>query len=62
MTEKQLYTVGEFLAAFGIGRTTFYAEVKAGRLRMVKLGTASRVTRAAAEAWVAQLPQHSEVA
>ncbi len=62
MTEKQLYTVTEFCAAYGIGRTTFYAEVKAKRLRMVKLGSGSRVTRTDAEAWVAQLPQQSAVA
>ena len=55
-TTKELYTVREFCDAFGNGRTTFYAEVKAGRLRLVKIGTASRVTRADADSWVASLP------
>lgn len=55
MSEKQLYTVQEFCDVHGIGRTTFYAEVKAGRLRLVKVGSASRVTRVDAQAWVASL-------
>ena len=59
---KELYTVREFCDTFGIGRTTFYAEVKAGRLRIVKIGTASRVTRADADAWVASLPSATDAA
>lgn len=60
--EIELYTVEEFLKAFGISRTAFYGEVRAGRLRMVKFGVSSRVTRADAMAWVNALPSHTAVA
>jgi len=53
---KQLYSVAEFCEAYGIGRTTFYAEVNAGRLRIVKLGTLTRVRVSDAENWADNLP------
>lgn len=54
--QKELYSVAEFMAAFGISRSAFYAEVRAGRLRLVKFGATSRVKRADALAWVENLP------
>jgi hypothetical protein len=49
---KRLYRVNEFLVAFGIGRTKFYSEVRAGRLRVVRLGErATRVLVEDAERW-----------
>ena len=53
---KELYTVTEFCEAYGIGRTTFYREVGEGKLRVVKIGAATRVRRADAEAWADALP------
>ena len=52
----ELMTVGDFLARYSIGRTSFYREVAAGRLRIRKFGTASRVARADAQAWADSLP------
>jgi excisionase family DNA binding protein len=52
----ELMTVGDFLARYAISRTEFYRQVKAGRIRLTKLGNASRVARSDAEAWVASLP------
>ena len=53
---KELYNVTEFCQTYGIGRTTFYAEVKAGRLRLTKVGSGTRVRRADAESWADSLP------
>ncbi len=53
---KEFYTVAQFCEAYGIGRTTFYAEVKAGRLRTVKIGAATRVRRTDADDWANSLP------
>jgi excisionase family DNA binding protein len=56
MIQHELFTVPQFCEAYGISRTTFYAEVKAGRLRIVKIGAATRVRRADAQAWADSLP------
>lgn len=52
----ELMTVGDFLTRYSISRTEFYRQVNAGRIRLTKLGSASRVARADAEAWAASLP------
>jgi hypothetical protein len=52
----ELMTVGDFLSRYAISRTQFYREVAANRIRLTKLGTASRVGRDDAEAWRAALP------
>jgi excisionase family DNA binding protein len=49
-------TVAEFLSRYSISRTEFYRQVNAGHIRLTKLGKASRVARADAEAWVQSLP------
>lgn len=46
------YTVNEFCAAHGIGRTTFYAELKAGRIRVVKCGRKTLVPKTENDAWL----------
>ena len=56
---KQFYTVAQFCEAYGIGRTTFYAEVKAGRLRTVKIGSSTRVRLTDADEWADNLPSQS---
>lgn len=48
-------TVKEFLSAFRISRTSFYHEINAGRLRIVKYGRSTRVARMDAEAWLLAL-------
>jgi len=52
----ELMSVNDFLQRYAIGRTSFYREVAAGRLKIRKFGTATRVSRADAEAWMAALP------
>lgn len=56
MTVPELMTVAEFLTRYSIGRTTLYREVAAQRLRLRKLGTATRIARSDAEAWAESLP------
>jgi hypothetical protein len=54
--KPELMTMGDFIASYSIGRTTAYREVAAGRLKIRKLGSATRIARADAEAWAANLP------
>lgn len=49
--EKRNYRISEFLKTYGLGRTKFYQEVKAGRLRIFKVGKITLISREAAEAW-----------
>lgn len=52
----QLLTVKEFRALAKIGQGTFYREVSAGRLRVTKIGRATRIAVADAQAWLENLP------
>jgi hypothetical protein len=52
----ELMTVADFLARYSIGKTSFYREVAANRIRIRKFGTATRIARTDAEAWAANLP------
>jgi hypothetical protein len=54
MTE--MMTVAAFLTRYSIGKTSFYREVAANRIRIRKFGTATRIAREDAEAWAASLP------
>ncbi len=56
MDIPELMTMADFLVRYSIGRTTAYREVAAGRLKIRKLGTATRIARADAEAWANSLP------
>jgi excisionase family DNA binding protein len=49
-------TVDGFCKRYKIGRTTFYAEVKAGRIRPVKVGRKTLVPEPEGERWLASLP------
>lgn len=56
MGVPELLTVADFLSRYSISRTKFYREVAASRIRLRKLGTATRIARADAEAWAEGLP------
>ncbi len=56
MNIPELMTVADFLIRYSIGRTSLYREVAAGRLRLRKFGTATRIARIDAEAWADSLP------
>lgn len=50
------FTVRDFLQTYAIGRTTLHRLVKAGKLRITKIGRASRIAKADAKAWADSLP------
>lgn len=52
----ELMTLADFRRRFSISNSQLYREVKAQRLRIRKLGTASRIARTDAEAWAEGLP------
>lgn len=55
----EFYTVSEFLKSYAISRTEFYRQVNKGKIRLTKLGTASRIAKADAQAWAASLPTYA---
>lgn len=52
-------TVNDFLLRFRISRSTFYREVAAGRISVIKIGTATRIPLDEAERWAASLQTKS---
>lgn len=54
MTE--FYSIKEFLETYRLSRTSAYRAVQAGQLRITKMGRASRIAKADAIAWAANLP------
>lgn len=56
MEKQELLTVADFCARYSIGKTSLYREANAGRLRLRKFGTATRIAREDAERWAASLP------
>lgn len=59
METPELLTVADFCARYSIGRTSLYREVNAGRLKLRKFGSATRIARTDAEAWAANLPGYN---
>lgn len=56
MTEPLAYTLPDFLKLAGIGRTKFYDDVNAGRLKAKKNGARTIVLAADAKAYLESLP------
>lgn len=52
MSALQSKTVDEFCRDHRVSRTTVYQEVKRGRLRLAKIGRASRITSASEAEWL----------
>jgi len=50
--EKEVYRVNDFCERFAISRTAFYREVRGNRLRIMKRGCRTYVTRRDAEDWI----------
>jgi excisionase family DNA binding protein len=57
MVHSGALSIEEFCSRYGIGRTTVYSEIKAGRLKAVKVGRRTLVPDHAGEAWLRSLPQ-----
>jgi excisionase family DNA binding protein len=52
---KPLLTIPEFCREYSVSRSLAYRLLGDGDLRAVKVGRLTRVTRAAADAWLRQL-------
>ena len=48
--EKRAFRIDEFCAAYGLGRTTTYELIKAGKLRSILVGGRRLIHKDAAEA------------
>jgi excisionase family DNA binding protein len=57
LAAKRARTVKQFCADYGVGKTLTYAEIKAGRLRAVKVGHRTLILHADSEAWAHSLPE-----
>ncbi len=57
MGERLLFKVEEAAPILGMGRSTVYEEMAAGRLKSVRIGRSRRISRQALEEYVAQLDQ-----
>lgn len=56
-TRTGAFQVKEFLTWARISRTTFYAQVKKGKIPLKKVGKRSLVLRTDAERWLNTLPE-----
>jgi excisionase family DNA binding protein len=52
---KLALTVDEFCAACSIGRSTFYQNVKGGRIRVLKAGKRTLIASTEAQRWLDSL-------
>lgn len=57
----ELMTVRDFVTNFRMGRTTFYREVNAGRLHIIKFGRSTRIAKSEAIAWLARLQRNDQI-
>lgn len=55
--QKLAYTIAEFCAATGIGRTSTYEEIAAGRLKAVKAAGRRLILKKDAETWLEAKPK-----
>lgn len=54
------YSIDAFAKAHHTGRTKVYTEIKAGRLRAIKMGKRTLITADAAREWLNNLPRMGE--
>jgi excisionase family DNA binding protein len=54
------YSIPEFCSAIGVGRTKVYEEIKAGRLRSIKVGARSIIAAEEGRAWLQRLADEQQ--
>jgi excisionase family DNA binding protein len=54
--EKRAFSIAAFCERYGIGRTSAYEEIAAGRLQAVKAGKRTLIPFDASESWLRNLP------
>ena len=52
----ELLTLDEFCKLTSTGKTKVYAEIAAGRLKAIKYGRCTRISRKAMHEWIENLP------
>ena len=52
----ELMTIDDFCKFTSTGKTKVYAEISAGRLKAIKYGRCTRISRSAMEKWISMLP------
>ena len=57
---KRVFSIAEFSEYYGIGRTRVYAEIRAGRLRAIKVGQRTLIIVDDAEAWLLSRPSSQD--
>jgi hypothetical protein len=57
---QRAMSLRDFCKKYGIGRTTTYGEIKAGRLKARKAGRRTIITEDDAEEWLSNLPTLDE--
>lgn len=57
--QKRVYRIPEFCRNYSISRSTFYREVAAGRICIIKCGRTTLISRAAAQRWFKNLPHYA---
>ena len=55
---KAAYSIAEFCALTGIGRTKVYEEILAGRLKAKKAGSRTLITAESGKSWLDSLPDY----
>lgn len=55
VNDKQAYPIPEFCSRYSVSRSTFYREVDANRLQILKVGRRTLVAKSDADAWLASL-------
>ena len=55
LPEKRTYTVEEIAAIIGIGRTSAYQLVKEGHFKMIRIGSAIRISKKSFDDWLDSL-------
>jgi excisionase family DNA binding protein len=53
---KRAFSIAVFCERYDVGRTCAYEEIKAGRLKALKVGRRTLITEESAEAWLKNLP------
>ncbi|RWL45279.1 MAG: DNA-binding protein [Mesorhizobium sp.] len=51
------FTVDGFCAAYGVGRSLLYEEIRAGRISVRKAGRRTLIRKEDAQAWLDALPE-----
>lgn len=56
--QKELMTIRDFLAVYGISRDRFYKEMRIGAIRITKLGVRTYIKRIDADKWMSEIGKY----